>query len=604
VSKRISILAVLIGMLVLVGTAGAQTTSNLLGNPGFEAPLGGTQTSGTAGSSFGNWTAYSFRPAIPLPAEVSAPNPVHGGNMSGEVTDPPGIGSAFFYQDLSSFDPNSTYTISAWVYPVTGSQSLQFVFGWDRGAQGYVAGSSEFGITPTEVNFGAWGQTGNPAPSVTYNTWHHVQLVVDDSTLTSRLYIDGSCQGTSPTGQAVPSGSASTMFMGYGSVPPTENHFYWDDMELTPGIQVTGSCPAGGNGLTTAVSPTVNTLAAQNVGETFATLTGTLNTHGHAAYYRFELDFGLAGAGATYYGFATPTQQALAVDGNQPVYAPIGGLIPGASYNFALVVSYDGAFSSPTLGNILAFQTTAPPMTKKDKGFIGTLIGAGATAVGGVFCGGALLATPVTLGASDVAGCAVAGLGIASFGVSLVEPPDSKYGVIFRPVPYTIRLKLPTICTQVHIQRGSACASLQRAARRYWTADGRVVSLAEALAVTVDRFGGAEKAASTSGEALQRSGMLMYLTRLKAATAALHAAGRRFASQLGRDHYDPLFSARQIARGRHDLSDLKGMPSSIIRRLIKDGIIGSRTDLKRLIVEGLSRAGTPHRVDLRYLLTH
>jgi hypothetical protein len=235
--SRVLLIAAVVVVLGLVPATVVRASTNLLSNPGFESPLGGTQTEGTANPSFGNWTAYNFRPSIPMPVEVGAPNPVHSGQASGEVRDPPGIGSAFFYQDLSSFDPNSTYTISAWVYPESGEQGFDLEFGWDRGSQGNTTGSSSFGISPTATGSSAWGQSVS-APPVTYNTWHHIQLVVNGTTFTSELYIDGVYEGISSAGQPVPSGSNTTLLIGYGSVPPSETRFFWDDLEITPGIAI------------------------------------------------------------------------------------------------------------------------------------------------------------------------------------------------------------------------------------------------------------------------------------------------------------------------------------------------------------------------------
>jgi len=235
--------------LLVFGAVSASAASNLVGNPGFESPFAGTQYEGTISPNFGNWIAYSFRHSIPLPSEVRAPSPVHGGSVSGEIVNPAGIGSALFVQDIQSLDPNSTYTFSGWVYPVAGEQYFTLAFGWDRGSAGRTTGGSWINITPTATESSAWQQSGSPAPALAYNAWHHLQLVVNSATLTSELYVDGSCQSVSPAGQPVPGGSPSTILIGDGSAPPSESHFYWDDVELVPGIQVSGTqvsgCPGG-----------------------------------------------------------------------------------------------------------------------------------------------------------------------------------------------------------------------------------------------------------------------------------------------------------------------------------------------------------------------
>jgi lysophospholipase L1-like esterase len=230
--------------LLVLGAVSALAASNLVGNPGFESSFAGTQYEGTVSPNFGNWIAYSFRHSIPLPAEAHAPSPVHGDSASGEIVNPAGVGSALFIQDIQSFDPNSTYTFSGWVYPVTGEQYFNLEFGWDRGSAGRTTGGSGINITPAATVFSAWQQSGSAAPALTYNAWHHIQLVVSSATLTSELFVDGSCQGVSPPGQLVPSGSPSTILIGDGSAPPSESHFYWDDVELVSGVQASG-CPGG-----------------------------------------------------------------------------------------------------------------------------------------------------------------------------------------------------------------------------------------------------------------------------------------------------------------------------------------------------------------------
>ena len=148
-----------------ISGGGGGQGGNLLGNPRFESPLGGTQTTGGLNQTLGNWLAYTQTTAGSLPTEVTAPNPVHSGKQSGQVTDGPGLGSAGFYQDIAGFDPNSTYTLSAWVYPVSGDELVEFIFGWDRGVHGNATGSATFDIAPTHTEFDAWGQSGS-APAL------------------------------------------------------------------------------------------------------------------------------------------------------------------------------------------------------------------------------------------------------------------------------------------------------------------------------------------------------------------------------------------------------------------------------------------------------
>lgn len=441
------------------------------------------------------------------------------------------------------------------------------------------------------------------------NAWHYVVLVRDTNRLT--LYVDGA--EVAATAVAVPTTYycceniatiANDDACGCVALWGWESEVAFYNYPL-PATRIAAHYAAASPMPPPAPPLTVTTLAAANIGETFVTLTGTLNTYGLSAYYRFALDLGAVGSGGPlYFGFATPIQQALPVNGQQTVFATVSGLTPGTPYNFALEASNSNAFAASTLGNILAFQTAAPPMTKKDKDFLNLLLGAGATVVGGAFCAAGAASSAVTLGVSGYVGCGLTGVGVVTTGLSIADPPDPNYGTVFRPRPFPLYLRLPALCRHVHLPRGTGCVRLKRTALHYWNASGRVMSITEALAVTADRFGGAESAHSAPGEALQRPAILAYLTQLRAAVAASRTAGRRFASQLARVHYDPIFSVQQIERGRDNLRKLKGIPTAFIVRLIRDGIVSSTVELKQRIEQSLSEAGRPHRVDLRYLLTH
>ena len=134
---------------------------NLVGNPGFESALAGTQQGPAAavGTSFGNWLGYTQDNNHSPPSIVAAP--VHAGAGAGHVLS---TGSAqggngqFFVQDFQSFAPNQGYALDVWVYPVAAQTQAVLLFGWDRNA-GSVSGSA--GVT----------HSGNTAKRVT----HHIR---------------------------------------------------------------------------------------------------------------------------------------------------------------------------------------------------------------------------------------------------------------------------------------------------------------------------------------------------------------------------------------------------------------------------------------------
>jgi Concanavalin A-like lectin/glucanases superfamily len=340
----------------------------------------------------------------------------------------------------------------------------------------------------------------------------------------------------------------------------------------------------------------INTVAAANIGETFVTLTGTLNTYGRPAYYRFELDLGIVGSGGpSYFGFATPTQQALPVNGQQTVFATVSGLTPGTPYNFALDASGDSAFTTSTLGNILAFQTTAPPMTKKDKNLASilfkTVLGAGAA----VSCVGGLLT------AESGAGAVLAGVGCPAvaadgvwLGAEVSDPPSPNYTTVYTPQRFPVP-GLPRGCGRL---RGSRCRQLLIAAGQYMRAFAALSSAISAVGVTADRFGGATAAADLSAEDLQRKAEGEYVRLQDAALRRTRAAGKRLSKVLRQDHLDRVVSAKQAARARARLSRLQGVPNWVISRLQREGIIKDRGDFKRLIDSYVRGLPPPQRTTL------
>ncbi len=103
--------------------------------------------------------------------------------------------------------------------------------------------------------------------------------------------------------------------------------------------------------------PTATTGAATSVGETSASLNGTLGAGGSSTAY---FQYGTTAA----YGFSTATQSVGVSGSSSPLAAAIGGLAPGTTYHFRLVaensggVAYGGdqTFVTETRG-----PTTTPP---------------------------------------------------------------------------------------------------------------------------------------------------------------------------------------------------------------------------------------------------
>ena len=108
--------------------------------------------------------------------------------------------------------------------------------------------------------------------------------------------------------------------------------------------------------------PTSTTGAATSVGDTSATLNGTLGGGGsRTAYFQY--------GSTTAYGASTPTQSVGSSSGTSPLATAIGGLVPGTTYHFRLVaensggVAYGGdqTFVSEAKGTTITPPPPPPP---------------------------------------------------------------------------------------------------------------------------------------------------------------------------------------------------------------------------------------------------
>jgi plastocyanin len=99
--------------------------------------------------------------------------------------------------------------------------------------------------------------------------------------------------------------------------------------------------------------PVAVTGAATPVGETGATLNGTVNPEGHETSYFFKY-----GRTTSYENGSTPTGKLPAVKEGKAVFAPVMGLLPGTTYHFRLFVENE---KGPAEGADQTFITSGPP---------------------------------------------------------------------------------------------------------------------------------------------------------------------------------------------------------------------------------------------------
>ncbi len=105
-----------------------------------------------------------------------------------------------------------------------------------------------------------------------------------------------------------------------------------------------------------AGAPTVSTGAATSIGETQATLRGTINPHGTATTYFFN--YGPTNS----YGETTAIASAGAGSISHEVVATIAGLTPGTTYHFQLI-AHNSLGDAPGFDETFTTESTPPPST-------------------------------------------------------------------------------------------------------------------------------------------------------------------------------------------------------------------------------------------------
>lgn len=101
---------------------------------------------------------------------------------------------------------------------------------------------------------------------------------------------------------------------------------------------------------TTVGAPIVVTGAASSVGQTAATIAGSVNPNGSATQYQFQY------GPSTAYGQATPSTSAGSGSTAVPETVNLTGLTPGSIYHYAIVATNAGG---TTIGNDATFTTAA-----------------------------------------------------------------------------------------------------------------------------------------------------------------------------------------------------------------------------------------------------
>lgn len=219
------------------------------------------------------------------------------------------------------------------------------------------------------------------------------------------------------------------------------------------------------------------------------------------------------------------------------------------------------------------------------------------TVVGGVACGVGVVGE-VPTGGFDTGltylGCAATVTGAIGIIPAIEDPPDPHFQSVFKPT----RFPVPGVPRKCRGLGSSQCARLRAAERQYFTAAAFVASISEAVGVTANRFGGAVAANNVPAEELQQRAEAKYLPMQATAIKREKLAGRLLGREVGRDHLNIVFSAKQVARGRAALEKLHDIPKWLITRLEHDGIITSPAELRSDITSYLKEAPKVKRTTL------
>jgi hypothetical protein len=230
----LGIAATAITLVVANATLALASSANLVANPDFALPLPGPLTACILGPPVlvGQWQPYSSTPGY-------APTTVPGSPRRNERSlhiQGPALGSCAnvaAYQDLptDAIPANSNLTISAWVYPVEGTQSQQIVYPWierDDGGPVFLMGES---VTRGTVEARAWGT------SVTFSkelagAWHHIVLTVNGKKHTATLSVDGEKLGTTSPGSTYAAAEDATVWIGQEYYSSPASDFYYADISV------------------------------------------------------------------------------------------------------------------------------------------------------------------------------------------------------------------------------------------------------------------------------------------------------------------------------------------------------------------------------------
>lgn len=195
-------------------------TGNLLGNPGFEAPIA------SQAPAAGNWIVQQSANAT-----VSQPSqPVHSGDASLEIhrTQPNDLG--YVYQEISGFQPTNGWTFSAYFYKARGgAQQLEqiSVGNFDVGVNSVVY-INFLPVGGPVLNIG--DRSVAAADPISPGQWHLISLLATANQI--QMTLDAGAPVSLPyTPPLLAQASVTTVTLG-DRYPGILSHFFFDDVSL------------------------------------------------------------------------------------------------------------------------------------------------------------------------------------------------------------------------------------------------------------------------------------------------------------------------------------------------------------------------------------
>jgi len=237
--SRAGVVVMAVSLAVFCGALPASASPNIVVSGNFSHALSLPPATACAPVpvSLGRWqviegNAGSNVTRTTTPTHIGA----HSLDVTGEASSNPQCGVYGVYQDLpaGSIPASTSFKLSFWMYAVQGgTQSQMVIYGWvNRDNGGPTFGVTE-NLTNNTLTSTAWGTSTTVSMTFATNTWYHLTLLVNASTLRSALKVGNAVVAHTPTGSAFPL-AQPTVFLGQAATTaPVATIFYYDTVNVS-----------------------------------------------------------------------------------------------------------------------------------------------------------------------------------------------------------------------------------------------------------------------------------------------------------------------------------------------------------------------------------